>query len=77
MTCHIEIRLFATLEKWMPENAGRYEIREGTTVGDLLALLHIPEEKARLIFVNGRKSGREERLHPGDRVGIFPPVGGG
>jgi molybdopterin converting factor small subunit len=39
--------------------------------------LGIPLEKARLVFVNGKKADLETVLHGGERVGIFPPVGGG
>ena len=77
MTAHIEIRLFATLTEFTPEAAGHYEIRPDNTVGALLSQLKVPQEKAKLIFINGVKAGLSSPLHDGDRVGIFPPVGGG
>jgi len=77
MTAYIEIKLFATLSEFQPDSSDRYQILEGWTVGDLLAQLKVPEEKAKLIFINGVKSGVSSSLEPDDRVGIFPPVGGG
>lgn len=75
----LEIKLFATLRPYMKgacEN-GSLEVAEGTTVTDIVAMLTLPEEQVRLVFVNGRHVGREHVLAEGDRIGIFPPVGGG
>ena len=77
MTAYIEIKLFATLAKFLPASADRYEIQPNMTVRDLLNQLDVPEEKARLIFINGVKANLAAPLKGGDRVGIFPPVGGG
>jgi len=77
MSHTIEIKLFATLSQFQPESADRFEIQEGWTVGDVLARLKVPEKKAKLIFVNGVKSELSLTLSHNDRVGIFPPVGGG
>ncbi len=49
----------------------------GTDICDLLRQLSIPESEARIIFVNGIGVEKDALLHDGDRVGIFPPVGGG
>lgn len=73
----IELRLFATLERYLPETAHAYRIQEGSRVRDMVVRLGIPLEKAKLIFVNGRKADLETVLYGGERVGIFPPVGGG
>jgi molybdopterin converting factor small subunit len=37
----------------------------------------MPREKAKLIFINGVKAELTSTLEGGERVGIFPPVGGG
>jgi molybdopterin converting factor small subunit len=47
------------------------------TVQQILGQLNLPEEKAKLIFIDGMKAGVSSRLNGGERVGIFPPVGGG
>ncbi|MGD2096176.1 MAG: MoaD/ThiS family protein [Desulfobacterales bacterium] len=73
----IHLKLFASLQKFMPPNADRYQIESGTTVGDLLAQLDIPEGQIKLIFIDGVKVERTRVLGGGERVGIFPPVGGG
>jgi len=77
MTITIDLRLFATLQKFSPPGAGAYEIEAGASVATLVRLLGIPEIKAKLIFINGVKCTLSSELKDGDRVGIFPPVGGG
>ncbi len=73
----IDLNLFATLSRYLPENSRYFEISEGTTVEKLIADLKIPKELTKLIFVNGKKEKINYQLKHNDRVGIFPPVGGG
>ncbi len=73
----IDLRLFATLADRSPENADRYPIAPGTPIEALLSQLRIPLAEAKLIFINGIKADLHTRLIGGERVGIFPPVGGG
>lgn len=74
---HIHIKLFATLQRFRPSSADNYAIDPGITVGKLLEQLDIPGEKAKLIFIDGVKADLSSILTGGERVGIFPPVGGG
>jgi molybdopterin converting factor small subunit len=77
----IEVNLFASLARLKPEGIGRkswwVECDEGTTVSKLLSHISVPEKEVKLIFRNGVMCSHEETLLDGDRVGIFPPVGGG
>ena len=74
----IHIKLFATLNKFLPKDSHEtMEIQPGTTVRNLVSQLGIPESEAKLIFVNGKKGSLTTMLQGGERVGIFPPVGGG
>jgi sulfur carrier protein ThiS len=73
----INLKLFVTLSKYLPRDNDPLEISEHTTVEDLMADLGIPGDLVKLIFVNGKREGRDCLLHQGDRVGLFPPVGGG
>lgn len=74
---HIQLRLFANLRAYTPDDAGDYPITPGMTAKDLVLKLKIPFEDARLIFINSTRKDLETPLADGDRVGIFPPVGGG
>jgi molybdopterin converting factor small subunit len=77
MKAQIQIKLFATLQQFTPPSADSYGIDPGISIRHLLKELDIPETKARLIFVNGLKAELSSTLNGGERVGIFPPVGGG
>ena len=77
----VEINLYATLARYLPEkvreNDRMMEVKNGTTVGELLQQLNIPTEKAKLVFLDGVHDDGGTKLEEGSRVGIFPPVGGG
>lgn len=77
MAWHITLKLFATLRSYAPQNAERFPITPGTTVADVVQALEIPAKDAKLIFVNSIRKEHETPLKDGDRLGIFPPVGGG
>jgi len=77
MTETIDLRLFATLQKFTPENSDAFVIRPNATIREVLEQIGVPIEKAKLIFVNGLKKDLDVKLGGGERVGIFPPVGGG
>jgi sulfur-carrier protein len=76
----IEFRLYASLSRYMPEewrNSPAVEIREGTTVRELLESIKVPPDAVKVVFVNGLHAKSDEVLREGDRVGVFPPVAGG
>ena len=77
MKSHIQLKLFANLQQFMPPSGENYSIEAGISIGQLLDRLNIPQEKAKLIFINGIKANLSTKLSGGERVGIFPPVGGG
>ena len=73
----INLNLFATLAVHMPKDAARFPIQAGMTVNRLLEQLGVPVGDVKLIFINSLKGSLDSRLFGGERVGIFPPVGGG
>ncbi len=77
MKNHVSIQFFATLAKFTPADHTDYPVDEGATVMDVLAALKVPMKDIRLVFVNGVKGDFADVLRDGDRIGIFPPVGGG
>ncbi len=77
MADKISINLFATLSKYSPENNQNYPIKSGMIISDIIQTLDLPKDLVKLIFLNGVKCNGETALKDGDRLGIFPPVGGG
>lgn len=74
---YITLKLFADLGKFAPDLAENYPIEPGTSIRNLIAALNIPEEKAKLIFIDGVRGELDSKIKGGERIGIFPPVGGG
>jgi molybdopterin converting factor small subunit len=77
MSLHIQIKLFASLGHLTPPNSDHLPVPSGQTVQDLLVALGVPLDEVQLVFINGVKQDMTATLKDGDRVGIFPPVGGG
>jgi molybdopterin converting factor small subunit len=77
MKTTIQIKLFASLGRYMPESGDAFPIDTGMTVRDLALGLGIPLDSARLVFIDGQKRDLAALLSGGERVAIFPPVGGG
>jgi len=77
----VEINLYATLARYLPPGAkeagGMLEVAEGLTVEALIRELRVPEDLVKLIFVDGAHADRQTVLKEGNRLGVFPPVGGG
>jgi len=80
----IELKCYATLAPLNPSNADAFPITPGETVLDVLTRLSIPRDEIKIVFVNGVNVELDRvtvdldtPLADGDRVGVFPPVGGG
>ena len=76
----IQLNLYASLSKFMPEDARSghgLELGGGTTVRAVLERFGVPLETVKMIFINGRHAGMDTVLEEGDRLGVFPPVAGG
>ncbi len=73
----IDLNLFVTLSKYLPEDSDCFEVSDNTSVEKLISDLGIEQGSVKLIFVNGKKQDHSYVLKNGDRLGLFPPVGGG
>jgi molybdopterin converting factor small subunit len=77
----IELRLYASLGRYMPEGKSdpseSMEVAEGSTIRSILENLKVPLDSVKIIFLNGLHANGDELLKDGDRVGVFPPVAGG
>jgi sulfur carrier protein ThiS len=60
-----------------PETAEHYSIPTGTTVHALLEQLKVPVEEVNLVFINGNCGNLTSILEGGDRLSVFPSLGGG
>ncbi len=83
MQVQLEVRLFAGLKCNNPdlpcfgEIAFSLEVPDGTTVGELRRILAIAPNIRLLNMVNHHHEADDWVLQNNDRIGIFPPIGGG
>jgi molybdopterin synthase sulfur carrier subunit len=54
-----------------------YDIREGTTVGDIVDELDIDREEVGVLMINSRHTNFEVQPAEKDILAIFPVIGGG
>ena len=81
----INIKLFASLRRFMPDGAVRneapLELPESHSVTSVLEDLNVPLESCHLVVVNGIFIPPEERgsksMVDGDTLAVWPPVAGG
>jgi len=77
----VEIRLFASLRKYHPSSgdseAFTMELDDKANLGDLINQFKIPRQEIGVLMVNGKWQKESYLLKDGDRIGIFPLIGGG
>ncbi|MDP2790719.1 MAG: sulfur carrier protein ThiS [Rectinemataceae bacterium] len=73
----IRLRLFASLQKWLPNNPIDHEVSEPKTIREFLREKGIPEEAIAICICNGDKVNADRPLRDGDSLEIFPLIGGG
>lgn len=74
---NITLKCFASLARFTPADADAYPLAQGDTPASVAARLGIPAEEIKLVFVNGTHAELTAPLKDGDRLGLFPAVGGG
>ncbi|HAM49904.1 MAG TPA: thiamine S protein [Nitrospiraceae bacterium] len=76
----IEVRLYATLRRYALSAADgvlNVDVPEGSKVAHVIANLGVNADEVHIVMVNGVSSPLDQVLAEGDRLGLFPPVGGG
>jgi molybdopterin converting factor small subunit len=77
----VQVKLFATLRKYMPAGARgdtlAVELPDGATVADLLVRLGIPSEHGRMVVAGGEQVALQATLEDGQDVNLFPQLAGG
>ena len=77
----IEIHLFASLSKYLPnwsaDKTFLMTVGDGTCIKEVIEQMGIPRIAVKLIFLNGIHATDIDLLKDGDRLGLFPPIGGG
>jgi len=71
----VNIKLFADLQE------GRFEekkevLAENSRVIDVINKYGLPQEEVHISFINGRDADKDQVLHNGDTLSLFPKIGG-
>ena len=72
----ITVKLFATFRDGR-DKIQIFELEQGKTPKDVIAVLGIEEAEIAILLVNGRDGQFDKPLLEGDLIALFPPVGGG
>jgi sulfur carrier protein ThiS len=77
----VEVRVFSGLERFLEKKRFgepfSVEIQEGSSLRDLLEQIGIPEDQVFTTLIDGKHRETDYILNEGERVSLFPPVGGG
>ncbi len=77
----LQIFLNATLRQYVPGydpyRGISLEVPAGTMVAQVLDRLGLPAQEVTLIMVDGRRREADFALQGDERLGLFPPIGGG
>ena len=77
----LKVFLSSTLRQYIPRydpsEGSEFSLNRKTTVSELCKLMNIPEDKIKIVMVNGKSESFDYELQGDERVGLFPPVGGG
>ncbi|HUT10392.1 MAG TPA: MoaD/ThiS family protein [Thermoguttaceae bacterium] len=74
----VKVSLYATLRQYVGGAAVvEVEIAPGQTVEQLLGQLNVPVGQTRVMFINNRAARLTDPLQGGERLDVFPGIGGG
>lgn len=76
----IDVHLYATLRRHVSSASGgslTLDMPEGSRAADAIARLNIDADEVRIVMINGVSSPPDRSLGEGDRLDLFPAVGGG
>jgi molybdopterin synthase sulfur carrier subunit len=77
----VEVRVFATLRRHLPElqvgGALRMEVGSGTTLATLRDELGLPPQEVKLVIRNHLQADWNDTIQDGDRIAFVPAIAGG
>ncbi len=78
-TISVEVRAYGHLSRFMPggQEVIQQSLPAGSSVTELLAVLDVPDQEVWIASIAGQRAPLDAPLEDGDKVGLFPPLGGG
>jgi len=76
-----KVFLSSTLRQYIPgydpSEGAEFSLNRKITVSELCKLMDIPGDKIKIVMVDGKSESFDYELEGDERIGFFPPVGGG
>jgi molybdopterin converting factor small subunit len=77
----VQIVCFGVMREYLPDpatgNRAELEVGAGSTVAQLMDVLHAPHALAHSVLVDGERGDLTAELHEGAEVTLMPPFAGG
>jgi len=73
----VNVKLFASIRRFSEKDNLDIDIKEGSTIKDLLSKIAIPQDEPLLVILNEYTRGKETLLQDGDTICLFPIIAGG
>ncbi len=77
----VHVKLFASLKRYLPEDASKdtitLDVPEGSTVAELITQLGIGQEHAKIIVSNDEQLEVAAVLREQQEIQLYPPLAGG
>ncbi len=77
----VDVMLSSALRPYVPGydrlSGLQLEPKPELTALELINSLGIPPDEVKIIMLNGKAAAKDSFIQDGDRVGLFPAVGGG
>jgi molybdopterin converting factor small subunit len=77
----IEVAVFATLRRYMPElglgETKTLEVESGTTMAEVVEMLGLPKDEVQIVVRNHLHADLSDAVTEGDRIVFVPAIGGG
>ena len=73
----IWLRLRGGLRNYASSSSLEMDVHEGATVADVVESLGLRSGEVWLAMLDDQLVDKDHTLHPGDRLSLIPPVGGG
>ncbi len=77
MEKQIQLELQTSLKRFLFFSHTSYPIEAGIRVRDLMDQLGIAEYEVNLVFIDGSPANLDSTIEGGERVMLYPPLGGG
>jgi sulfur carrier protein len=71
----VNVKLFAALQQGRFQES-KTQVADNSRVIDVINKYELPQEEVHICYVNGVDAEKDQFLHNGDTISLFPKIGG-